>query len=71
VAIDGIKVPLQQALMQGRVTYWHSPGAMWLFLGVCAFAGSIVAGFLRGWLTQATRAETPPPVLVGAFRRNE
>jgi len=60
VALDGVKVPLQQAMIQGRLPYWHRPEAMWLVLGAYALAGCIIAAFLRGWLTRGTRAEKRP-----------
>ena len=52
VSVNGADVPLQQAMINGQVSYWDSPAAMWLFLGVYALAGCILAFFLRGWLTR-------------------
>lgn len=57
VVIDGVKVPLRQAMIQGQLSYWHRPEAMWLVLGIYAFAGCVLAVFLRGWLTRGARLE--------------
>ncbi len=51
VTVNGVAVPLQQAMIQGQVSYWHSPAALWLVLGAYAFAGCLVAVAIRGWLT--------------------
>jgi MFS family permease len=53
--VNGVAIPLQQALIQGQVPYWHSPAAMWLILGIYALMGCIVAAALQGWLTQGVR----------------
>jgi MFS family permease len=55
VVVNGVAIPLQQALIQGQVPYWHSPAAMWLILGLYALTGCIVAALLQGWLTQGAR----------------
>jgi hypothetical protein len=55
VVVNRVAIPLQQALIQGQVSYWHSPAAMWLILGLYALVGCIVAVLLRGWLTQGVR----------------
>jgi MFS family permease len=55
VMINGTAIPLQQALIQGQVSYWHTPAAMWLILGLYALAGCIAAAFFQGWLTQGAR----------------
>lgn len=55
VKVDGADVPLQQAMIAGKVDYWHSPAAMWLWLGLFALVGCILALMLRGWLTQGAR----------------
>jgi MFS family permease len=55
VEVNGVLVPLQQAMVEGAVPYWQSPAAMWLILGVYAFAGCAIAIFLRGWLTRGGR----------------
>jgi hypothetical protein len=52
VTVNGTDVPLQQAMIDGQVSYWHSPSAMWLVLGLYALAGCIVALLMRGWLTK-------------------
>ena len=52
VTVNGADVPLQQAMIHGQVSYWNSPAAMWLILGVYALAGCILAALLRGWLTK-------------------
>ena len=50
--INGAPVPLQQAMIQDQLSYWHSPAAMWLVLGAYALGGCIIACFLRSWLTR-------------------
>ncbi len=45
-------MPLKEAMIQGHVSYWHSPAAMWLILGLYALAGCLIALLLRGWLTR-------------------
>ena len=55
VKVDGADMPLQQAMIAGKVDYWHSPAAMWLWLGLFALAGCIGAFLLRGWLTRGAR----------------
>jgi MFS family permease len=52
ISVNGADVPLQQAMIHGQVSYWNSPAAMWLYLGVYALAGCIIAFLLRGWLTR-------------------
>lgn len=52
VSVQGVSVPLQQAMIQDQVPYWHGPGAMWLVLGVYALAGCVIAVLIRGWLTR-------------------
>ncbi len=61
VIINGSKVPLQQAMINHQVAYWHSPAAMWLILGSYALAGCVLAAMLRGWLTRGAhwKAEAP------------
>jgi proton-dependent oligopeptide transporter, POT family len=49
VMVGAEDVPLQQAMIQGQVPYWHSPAAMWLILGLYAFAGCVIAILLRRW----------------------
>lgn len=52
VNINGQTVPLQQAMLNGQVDYWHSPAAMWLVLGSYALGGCLLALLFRGWLTR-------------------
>jgi hypothetical protein len=51
VTVNGAAVPLQQAMVNGQVSYWDSPAAMWFYLGSYALLGCILALMLRGWLT--------------------
>ena len=51
VSVNGAEVPLQQAMINGQVSYWHSPSAMWFILGCYALAGCLIALLLRKWLT--------------------
>ena len=60
VVVNGVSLPLQQAMIQGQVSYWHSPAAMWLVLGVWAFIGCLAAVLIRGWLTQGVRWKVEP-----------
>jgi hypothetical protein len=57
VSVDGVEMPLQKAMIANRVDYWHSPAAMWLWLGLYALAGCIGALLLRDWLTRGARFE--------------
>ncbi len=57
VVVNGASVPLQKAMIEDSLSYWHRPEAMWLFLGAYALAGCIIAVLLRDWLTRGTRAE--------------
>lgn len=52
VSVQGVSMPLQQAMIQDQVPYWHGPAAMWLVLGIYAFAGCVIAMLIRGWLTR-------------------
>jgi hypothetical protein len=61
VNVNGTEVPLQQAMIAHQVDYWHSPAAMWLWLGAYALAGCIIAALLRNWLTQGVREKTETP----------
>jgi len=63
VLVNGVKVPLQQAMIQNQVPYWHTPAAMWLILGIYALAGCIIAALLSGWLTRGAhwKVETNAP----------
>lgn len=55
VTVDGVAVPLQQAMIQHQIGYWQSPAAMWLILGGYALVGCVVAALLQGWLTRGAR----------------
>jgi predicted MFS family arabinose efflux permease len=55
VAVDGVAVPLQQAMVAGQLGYWQRPEAMWLLLGGVALAGCIVAALLEKWFTRGVR----------------
>ena len=57
VTVDGASMPLQQAMIEGRVDYWNSPAAMWLWLAAWAMAGCLLALLLRSWLTKGVRGE--------------
>lgn len=57
VTINGADVPLQQAMINNQLPYWQTPAAMWLVLGLYAFAGCLIAVWLRGWLTQGVRVQ--------------
>ncbi len=52
VMVNGVSVPLQQAMVAHQLDYWHRPEAMWLVLGSYALAGCIIAAFLEKWLTK-------------------
>jgi hypothetical protein len=53
--VQSIGVNLQFALKNGWVTYWHTPAAMWLVLGIVAIGGSLTALLIKGWLTKGAR----------------
>ncbi len=55
VTVDGAAMPLQQALVEDRLPYWQTPSAMWLWLGLYAFVGCLIALFLRTWLTKGAK----------------
>jgi len=50
-----VEVNLKFAMVNKWLSFWHSPAAMWLVLGVFAISGSIIARLLRGWLTKGAR----------------
>jgi hypothetical protein len=56
--INGVEVPLQQAMVNHQLDYWHRPEAMWLLLGGYALAGCIIAAFLEKWFTASTKKES-------------
>lgn len=60
VQIGGTGVPLQQAMINHQLDYWHRPEAMWLLLGAYALAGCVIAAFLEKWLTRGARENSPP-----------
>ncbi|MFH0900588.1 MAG: MFS transporter [Pseudomonadota bacterium] len=41
----------------GTVTFWRSPEAMWLILGIWAISGPLIALALRRWLTEGTNLQ--------------
>lgn len=55
VVIEGSEMPLQAAMIAGKLDYWDSPAAMWLVLGLWALAGCLLAWLMRHWLTQGVR----------------
>jgi hypothetical protein len=55
VVIKGETVPLQQAMINHQLPYWHTPAAMWLVLGLYALAGCVIALLLRRWLTKGSK----------------
>ncbi len=60
VTVDGVTMPLQQAMIANRLDYWHTPAAMWLYLGFYAMIGCILALLLRKWLTRGARFTNEP-----------
>lgn len=54
VTVDGVAVPLQQAMVENRLGYWDRPEAMWLLLGAYALLGCIIAAALEKWFNAAT-----------------
>lgn len=54
VTVDGVSMTLQQAMIDGQLSYWDRPEAMWLILGGWAIAGCVIAIFLKGWMTKGT-----------------
>ncbi len=55
---DGIHVPIQQALVNHSLSYWQTPEAMWLVLGLIAVIGPIIMLFLKDWFTVGMKKET-------------
>jgi len=55
VNVNGVATPLKDAMVNGFVSYWNSPAAMWAILGAVALGGCVVAAMLRGWLTEGAR----------------
>lgn len=60
VKINGVSTPLQTAMVNHELSYWHRPEAMWLILGAFALAGCIVAALLEKWLTQGVHKSGVP-----------
>jgi MFS family permease len=60
VTVGGTTMPLQQALVEHKLSYWDTPSAMWLFLGAYAMVGCILAALLRKWLTKGARFTNEP-----------
>jgi len=58
VTIEAQAIPLQEAMIHHQLTYWDRPEAMWLYLGLYALAGCIIAYWLRHWLTEGTDFKT-------------
>ncbi len=59
VTIEGVAIPLQQAMVEGRLGYWDRPEAMWLLLALWALAGCTIALLLRPWFTRDVPARPP------------
>jgi len=55
VTVDGVQMTLQQAMIDGKLSYWDRPEAMWLVLGAWAVAGCVLAIFLKGWMTKGMK----------------
>ncbi len=51
VVVHGVALPLQKAMLTHQLPYWRTPAAMWLVLGLYAFAGCVIALLMRHWLT--------------------
>lgn len=49
VSVNGAEMPLQQAMVEHQLGYWQRPEAMWLWLGLYALAGCLIALALRRW----------------------
>jgi MFS family permease len=61
VTIRGVTEPLQTAMVNHQLDYWHRPEAMWLVLCAYAMAGCVVAAILEKWLTKGARENRPRP----------
>jgi len=66
VTVGGATVPLRQALIDHQLSYWDTPSAMWLYLGVYAMLGCILALILRKWLTKGARFTNDAPAVAAA-----
>ena len=60
IDVHGTAVPLKQALVAGQVPYWHSPAAMWFWIGLVSIVGCLIAVPLRDWFAQGARASAAP-----------
>ncbi len=60
IDVNGTQVPLQQAMIADQVPYWHSPAAMWFWLGLYALVGCLIAVLLRGWLDKGAHWKSAP-----------
>jgi len=52
VDLNGVQIPLQQAMIHNQIDYWHTPAAMWLLLGGYAMVSCLIAACIRGWLEE-------------------
>jgi proton-dependent oligopeptide transporter, POT family len=57
VVVNGVTMSLQEALVADLLPYWQTPAAMWLVLGLYAFAGCVLALLIRPWLTRGTETK--------------
>lgn len=46
-----------ERIASGTVTFWDSPSAMWLILGIVGLLGAMIALALRGWFTRGAHFE--------------
>jgi MFS family permease len=51
------KLQLRTRLEAGEISFWDGPGGMWMMLAVIAFAGPLIALFLRRWFTKGAHFE--------------
>jgi MFS family permease len=58
VIVNGAAIPLQTAMLAHQLSYWRTPAAMWLLLGLYAFAGCVIALLMRHWLTAGSEQKT-------------
>ena len=66
VTVGGVTLPLQQAMVENRLDYWHRPEAMWLVLGAYALGGCLIAALLEKWLTRGVKVGAPEPAAAPA-----
>jgi predicted MFS family arabinose efflux permease len=55
VTVEGVAMPLQQAMIEGHLGYWDRPEAMWLVLSAWAVGGCLLAILLKPWMTKGVR----------------